>query len=114
MKEKATKIYPSQNLEKLLVRFPDGLKQRIAQNAKNSGRSMNAEVVHLIHIGLAAANGATQNEQAILQRLSSMENAIHAVMQGYDELKLQIGEQEQSANAIMEKYKTDTVKDYSS
>ncbi len=42
----ARPIYPSDNVDKLLLRFPEGMRDRIKDAAKKSGRSMNAEVVH--------------------------------------------------------------------
>lgn len=37
--------YPSDDVEKLLLRFPPGMRDRIKVEAKANGRSMNAEVV---------------------------------------------------------------------
>lgn len=36
----------SQPQEKFIIRFPDGMRDRIAKAAEESGRSMNAEIVH--------------------------------------------------------------------
>jgi predicted house-cleaning noncanonical NTP pyrophosphatase (MazG superfamily) len=36
---------PSRTAEQFVVRFPDGMRDRIAEAAKESGRSMNAEIV---------------------------------------------------------------------
>src|SRR2546421_226329 len=37
--------YPSQAQEQFVVRLPDGMRSRIAKQAEQAGRSMNAEVV---------------------------------------------------------------------
>lgn len=37
--------YPSEQADKFVVRFPDGMRDRIAEAAKAAGRSMNAEIV---------------------------------------------------------------------
>lgn len=37
---------PSRTAEQFVVRFPDGMRDRIAEAAKANGRSMNAEIVH--------------------------------------------------------------------
>jgi hypothetical protein len=37
--------YPSRVADQFQVRFPDGMRDQIAQAAKDSGRSMNAEIV---------------------------------------------------------------------
>lgn len=42
---KPRSAYPSEQADKFLLRLPDGLRERIAQAAKDQGRSMNAEIV---------------------------------------------------------------------
>jgi len=42
------KPYPSQTQERFIVRMPDGLRDRIAMAAKESGRSMNSEIVRAL------------------------------------------------------------------
>lgn len=37
-----------QQQEKFIVRFPDGMRDKLSEAAKASGRSMNAEIVHRI------------------------------------------------------------------
>ena len=39
------KTFPSQLQERFIIRLPDGMRDRIAEAAKASGRSMNAEIV---------------------------------------------------------------------
>lgn len=41
----ARKPYPSETAEKLLIRFPEGMREKIAESAKAANRSMNAEVI---------------------------------------------------------------------
>lgn len=36
---------PSRHLDQFLVRFPDGMRDRIAAQAKANGRSMNSEII---------------------------------------------------------------------
>jgi hypothetical protein len=54
-------LYPSEKQDRLIVRFPDGMRDQIARLAKANNRSMNAEVVSYVERGLAskdpAANG---------------------------------------------------------
>lgn len=38
--------YPSEQSDKFLVRLPEGMRERITEEAKRAGRSMNAEIVH--------------------------------------------------------------------
>ena len=37
---------PSKSLPQFVVRFPDGMRERIKESAEQSGRSMNAEIVY--------------------------------------------------------------------
>lgn len=39
------KPFPSETQERFIVRFPDGMRDRIAEAAKANNRSMNAEIV---------------------------------------------------------------------
>ncbi|EKQ0220249.1 Arc family DNA-binding protein, partial [Escherichia coli] len=43
MAEKQVKDY-----EKFVVRFPDGMRDAIAERAKRNGRSMNSEIVQIL------------------------------------------------------------------
>lgn len=40
--------YPSETQERFIIRLPDGMRDRIAEEAKKNGRSMNAEIVHVL------------------------------------------------------------------
>lgn len=42
------KPYPSETQERFIVRFPNGMRDRIAEAAKDSNRSMNAEIISRI------------------------------------------------------------------
>lgn len=44
----AEKKFPSHQLERFIVRLPDGMRDRIAAEAKRNGRSMNAEIVYAL------------------------------------------------------------------
>lgn len=41
--------YPSQTQDKFTVRFPDGMRDQIAKRADENGRSMNSEIVQILH-----------------------------------------------------------------
>ncbi len=43
MKEKQVKDY-----DKFMLRFPDGMRDAIAEMAKNNGRSMNSEIIQIL------------------------------------------------------------------
>lgn len=50
MSEKQVKDY-----EKFVVRFPDGMRDAIAERAKRNGRSMNSEIVQILENALSGA-----------------------------------------------------------
>ena len=39
------KPYPSETQDRFLIRFPEGMRQKIAEEAKANNRTMNAEIV---------------------------------------------------------------------
>lgn len=47
--------FPSQTQDKFTVRFPDGLREAVADRAKSNGRSMNSEIVQIIEDALSGA-----------------------------------------------------------
>ena len=48
------KNYPSFQADQFNVRFPDGMRDRIAATAKGNGRSMNAEIIARLERSFAA------------------------------------------------------------
>lgn len=50
------KPYPSERQERFIIRFPDGMRGKIATLAKANGRSMNAEVINMIEASLSRTN----------------------------------------------------------
>lgn len=46
--------YPSQMQDKFNLRFPDGMRDAIAERAKANGRSMNSEIVQILQDALDA------------------------------------------------------------
>lgn len=47
--------YPSQMQDKFNLRFPDGMRDAVAERAKSNGRSMNSEIVQMIEDALSGA-----------------------------------------------------------
>ncbi|RYD74393.1 MAG: Arc family DNA-binding protein [Verrucomicrobiaceae bacterium] len=60
---------PSRELDKFILRFPEGMREQLAVAAESSGRSMNAEVIYR------------------LQRFAQIENNLEASKQEFDLLK---------------------------
>lgn len=48
--------YPSQMQDKFNLRFPDGMRDAIAERAKANGRSMNSEIVQILGDTLYGVN----------------------------------------------------------
>lgn len=44
--------YPSQMQDKFNLRFPDGMRDAIAERAKANGRSMNSEIIQILQDAL--------------------------------------------------------------
>ncbi|MDE9495693.1 Arc family DNA-binding protein [Xenorhabdus bovienii] len=55
--------YPSQTQDKFTVRFPDGMRDAVAERAEKNGRSINSEIVQIIQDSL---NGAAVEQQATI------------------------------------------------
>ncbi|WP_368765432.1 Arc family DNA-binding protein [Klebsiella oxytoca] len=49
--------YPSQMQDKFNLRFPDGMRDAIAERAKRNGRSMNSEIVQILEDALNKESG---------------------------------------------------------
>lgn len=67
---------PSRHLDQYLVRFPEGLRNRLKDAAKTNNRSMNAEIIARL-------------EDSFDQ--SDMSARLDALEKGIEELKAQIG-----------------------
>ena len=65
--------YPSQMQDKFNLRFPDGMRDAIAERAKANGRSMNSEIVQILQDAL----GKEADSQPKPQELSDSELACH-------------------------------------
>lgn len=79
----AIKKFPSQLQERFIVRLPDGMRDRLADAAKASGRSMNSEIVARLEASIAA-NSETkgtlddlwQMMVEVQKRISQLEGAL--------------------------------------
>lgn len=57
--------YPSQMQDKFNLRFPDGMRDAIAERAKINGRSMNSEIVQILEDALENRPVKAQSEMNI-------------------------------------------------
>ncbi len=63
MAEKQVKDY-----EKFVVRFPDGMRDAIAERAKRNGRSMNSEIVQILEDALSSET-PSENESLDMKQI---------------------------------------------
>ncbi|MDE9565893.1 Arc family DNA-binding protein [Xenorhabdus bovienii] len=85
--------YPSQMQDKFNLRFPDGMRDVIAERAKENGRSMNSEIIEMLKwslndevslsfpdgfVSTILSSGSTEKKAATLALL---EGAVHNLMQ---------------------------------
>ena len=65
---------PTRDQNKFVVRMPDGMREQIAEAAKQSNRSMNAEIVHRLQWSLDIADASdfhpnVKDETSIIEQI---------------------------------------------
>lgn len=55
--------------DKFMLRFPDGMRDAIAERAKRNGRSMNSEIVHALGESLAEAFSTESCEESNTEKM---------------------------------------------
>lgn len=60
--------YPSQTQDKFTVRFPEGMRDLIAEMAKNDGRSMNSEIVALLELAIKVCRNFGPEDGPVVQQ----------------------------------------------
>ncbi len=72
MTEKQVKDY-----EKFVVRFPDGMRDAVAERAKSNGRSMNSEIVQIIEDALSGAPAvAIDSHKELVERYRALAKSL--------------------------------------
>lgn len=71
------KKFPSQNQDKFTVRFPDNMRDAIAERAKENGRSMNSEIIQILHDSLDRSLSTPINEELSSIYKSIIEHDYH-------------------------------------
>lgn len=75
---------PSRTAEQFVVRFPDGMRDRIAEAAKNNKRSMNAEIIARLESSLSSEKAPDPDQlQQITEDVTGrvtviIEKSVHA------------------------------------
>jgi hypothetical protein len=84
----ARKLYPSEQQDRLIVRFPDGMRDRIAALAKANGRSMNAEVISMIEASFRRNERPTDEQQKtdLAQEIRELRGAVEKMQKEFEEM----------------------------
>lgn len=101
--------YPSQMQDKFNLRFPDGMRDAIAERAKANGRSMNSEIVHILQQALdAGINSDEENERLASEAIErAYEREMSLLDDGQlDEWRKAIEEHTKLLNSITVKLKS--------
>lgn len=72
--------YPSDAADKVLVRMPDGMRDKLKAHAKSNNRTMNAEIIDRLEAHLSA-NAPDQAAAAALPNLNAQLTLQHASLQ---------------------------------
>lgn len=62
-------------IERFTIRLPDGMRDAIAEKAKQNGRSMNSEIIAILENSLNPASGSERNE-VLMERLRAIEEVV--------------------------------------
>ena len=54
--------YQSRKLDKFVVRFPDGMREKLGEAARSNKRTMNAEIVHRLEDSFSQASDALDGD----------------------------------------------------
>ncbi|MES2634007.1 MAG: Arc family DNA-binding protein [Pseudomonadota bacterium] len=75
----ADPLRPSRQAEQFQLRLPDGLRDRISEAAKTTGRSMNSEIVARLLQTFEAAQPVPDKTEAIVSAVDQLRNDIRAL-----------------------------------
>ena len=66
MSEKQVRDY-----DKFMLRFPDGMRDAIAERAKQNGRSMNSEIIQILQDAISG-KGAVDKDQLDMEKIKTI------------------------------------------
>ena len=90
------KPYPSRVADQFQVRFPDGMRDRIAAAAKANGRSMNSEIVARLEASISTPAVSADGWEEV-RSLTRRKDQLQARLIGLQGVALQINEEQRSA-----------------
>lgn len=65
------KLPPSRTADQFLVRFPDGMRPRIEEEARTNERSMNSEIIARLSVTLTAQTEAPRLADSDVERIAA-------------------------------------------
>ncbi|EOB3110388.1 TPA: Arc family DNA-binding protein [Yersinia enterocolitica] len=83
--------FPSQTQDKFTVRFPEGLRDKIAERAKNNGRSMNTEIIMILEEAINTETVHTDNYPFVIEQENRSE-MFSAIVKELNEVKKTLNE----------------------
>lgn len=81
----AKKPYPSEVLDRYIVRFPEGMRDQVARAAEKNGRSMNAEIVARIARTFDQDAGGGAGDQVANIPLAELDELLPKLAQSIEE-----------------------------
>lgn len=79
----AKEPYPSETADRYIVRFPDGMRERLKQAAADNNRSMNAEIISRLEasfgMDIPLVQGTVNTIQGVRQMAAQMDKALKAL-----------------------------------
>jgi len=83
---------PVKDYDKFMLRFPDGMRDAIANRAKENGRSMNSEIIQILEDTLRIESGdlsmAVHSTQIQMMRAQQQIMELSATLQGLMHLEI--------------------------
>ena len=101
MAEKQVKDY-----EKFVVRFPDGMRDAIAERAKRNGRSMNSEIVQILEDALNAEIADKINSVSVPLNVDALVQLQAQVIAMQKEIQEKFREQNEKLRELLNKKPT--------
>lgn len=80
--------YPSQMQDKFNLRFPDGMRDAVAERAKRNGRSMNSEIIQIIEDAITPER-ETVEVRNVASKIASSSDAEAMILNQQETIDLQ-------------------------
>lgn len=90
------KPYPSEEQDRFMVRLPDGMRERISEEAEKNRRTMNAEIVARLEKSFEAKDQSGQARPVVPtpkheERLHAVESAVLSALDQLSQIREKLG-----------------------